>query len=192
MYRYRIATALTAVLLLAGCAGGQDSAAETDPSPAAPSPAETAETAQPAETASPEPEESPASAAPQDAQLTVELADSPLGPILVDGEGRTLYRFEKDSDGESTCYEACATNWPALVGDVEAGDGVDGALLGTAQRTDGTVQVTYAGRPLYYFAGDQAPGDTAGQGVMDVWYVVAADGAAITEPAPGRLTAEDA
>lgn len=171
MYRYRIATALTAVLLLAGCAGGQDS------------PSETAQTAEPAETASPEPEESSASAAPQEA-LTVELADSALGPILVDGEGRTLYRFEKDSDGESTCYEACATNWPALVGDVEAGDGVDGALLGTAQRTDGTVQVTYAGRPLYYFAGDQAPGDIAGQGVMDVWYVVGADGAAITEPAP--------
>jgi len=176
MPRYRFATAMIAAVLLAGCGAGQDSATEPEPSSAAPVPTQT-ET----EAASPEPEESSAPA--QDTQA-VELADSPLGPILVDGQGRTLYRFEKDTDGASTCYDMCATNWPALVGDVTAGDGADGALLGTAPRSDGTLQVTYAGQPLYYFAGDQAPGDVAGQGLMDVWYVVAADGAAVTAPAP--------
>lgn len=175
MYRRHITAAIAAVLLLAGCAGEQDGVAEPASSADAPAPVETAADAETTETAAP--------ATPQDAPSTVELADSPLGSILVDGEGRTLYRFERDSDGETSCYDACAANWPPLVGDVEAGEGADGALLGTTDRTDGSVQVTYAGRPLYYFAGDQAGGDVAGQGVMDVWYVVAADGAAITEPA---------
>jgi predicted lipoprotein with Yx(FWY)xxD motif len=59
-----------------------------------------------------------------------------------------------------------------MTGDVSVGDGVDGSLLGTAPRTDGSSHVTYNGWPLYYFAADNAPGDTNGQGVNDVWYVL--------------------
>jgi predicted lipoprotein with Yx(FWY)xxD motif len=107
----------------------------------------------------------------------VELADSSLGMILVDTEGRTLYGFAQDSDGMPTCYDACATNWPPLVGadDAVVGDGLNQALLQPFERTDGMTQLSY-GWPLYYFANDSAPGDTNGQGVGDVWYVIGADG----------------
>jgi predicted lipoprotein with Yx(FWY)xxD motif len=107
------------------------------------------------------------------------VASSDLGDILVDGDGNTLYVFEPDAQGASTCYDSCEGNWPPLVGDVAAGDGVDGSLLGTAARTDGTDQVTYNGWPLYYFAHDAAPGDVNGQGVGDVWYVVSPAGDAV-------------
>lgn len=116
-------------------------------------------------------------------QAAIQTADSPLGTILVDSEGMTLYMFDNDSDGESVCYDDCAANWPPLEGPVEAGDGVDASLLGTTERTDGTMQVTYAGMPLYYFAADQAAGDTNGQGVGDVWWVVQPDGTPVTEAA---------
>jgi predicted lipoprotein with Yx(FWY)xxD motif len=111
--------------------------------------------------------------------VAVEVADSDLGSILV-SEGRTLYLFMPDSGGPSTCVDACADTWPALVteGAPEAGDGVDAALA-TAPRDDGTEQVTAAGWPLYFFSGDAAAGDVNGQGIGGVWYVVAPDGTAI-------------
>jgi predicted lipoprotein with Yx(FWY)xxD motif len=115
---------------------------------------------------------------------TVQLADSDLGSILVDADGMTLYLFESDSAGASTCTADCAATWPPLIDDAPvAGEGVDEALLGTTTRNDGEVQVTYDGHPLYGFASDQAPGDTEGQGVGDVWFVVDASGKAVTEAA---------
>ena len=114
------------------------------------------------------------------ADPTVELASSGLGDILVDADGNTLYLFVPDGQGESVCYDDCATAWPPLTVEGVAGDGVDDGLLGTTERTDGTEQVTYNGWPLYYFANDAATGDTNGQGLNDVWYVVDADGNAIT------------
>lgn len=114
-----------------------------------------------------------------DAGALVAVAASELGEILVDGEGNTLYLFTPDQQGESTCYDQCESAWPPLVGEVTAGDGADPALVGSTIRTDGTVQVTYNDWPLYYFAGDEAPGDTNGQGLNDVWFVVAPSGEAI-------------
>ena len=127
----------------------------------------------------PRPSEPTETGSPEDA-TKVEAEDSSLGRILVDGEGRTLYLFLADTGPESTCYEGCAPTWPAFTtnGSVEAGDGVT-AELATSERTDGDVQVTAAGRPLYYFASDTAPGDTNGQGIGDVWYVVSPAGKAI-------------
>jgi predicted lipoprotein with Yx(FWY)xxD motif len=108
------------------------------------------------------------------------LADSEHGEILVDAEGRTLYMFVPDEEtGEPTCYEDCATNWPPLVADGEAtvGEGLDDSLVTTVPRTDDAgEQVKYGDWPLYLFANDAAPGDTNGQGVGEVWYVVGADG----------------
>jgi predicted lipoprotein with Yx(FWY)xxD motif len=104
--------------------------------------------------------------------LVVTVADSSLGSILVDGEGNTLYLFIPDEQGDSVCYDQCATAWPPLPAEAVAGDGVDGGLLGSAPRTDGPEQATYNGWPLYYFASDAAPGDVNGQGVNDVWYVL--------------------
>jgi predicted lipoprotein with Yx(FWY)xxD motif len=113
---------------------------------------------------------------------TVGLGDTDLGEVLVDAEGMTLYLFTQDSEGTSACVDGCAEAWPPLVADGEptAGDGVDAALLGTIERADGTTQVTYAGHPLYTYAADEAPGDTVGQGVGDVWYAVDASGEAVS------------
>ncbi len=114
---------------------------------------------------------------PAENASTVATADTDLGTILVDDEGNTLYLFMPDAQGASTCVDACAATWPALAGPAAAGDGVDDGLLGTADRPDdGSSQATYNGWPLYHFASDAAPGDTNGQGVGDVWFVVDADG----------------
>lgn len=108
------------------------------------------------------------------ADVAVASATVDLGEILVDGDGMTLYLFEPDEQGPSTCYDDCEANWPPLVTDGEpaAGDGADPDLLGTTDRDDGTTQVTYDGWPLYHWAGDEAEGDTNGQGVQDVWWVL--------------------
>jgi predicted lipoprotein with Yx(FWY)xxD motif len=116
---------------------------------------------------------------PDDGEPVV-VAGSAFGDILTDGEGRTLYLFKSDTNGTSTCVDDCEATWPPLLGDVVAGDGVDNSQLGSTQRADGTAQATYAGHPLYYFSGDQADGDTNGQGIGDVWFVVGPDGSAIT------------
>lgn len=124
-------------------------------------------------------------AAAQEATARLDVrTDATLGDHLVDGDGRTLYLFTNDADGTSVCYEACATNWPPLLadGDVALGEGLDAALVGTTERTDGTVQVTYGGWPLYRFAADANPGDANGQGRNDVWFVVAPDGTGVGAP----------
>jgi predicted lipoprotein with Yx(FWY)xxD motif len=125
----------------------------------------------------------PAAAGGHDA--TVEVASSDLGEVLVDHDGKTLYLLLNDTDGESTCYKDCETTWPPLVADDDpvAGEGVDASKLATTERTDGTVQVTYDGMPLYHFAGDEAAGDLNGQGIGDVWYVVAPTGSPIEKKA---------
>jgi predicted lipoprotein with Yx(FWY)xxD motif len=110
------------------------------------------------------------------AQATVDLGNkSTLGNFLVDSKGMTLYMFTKDTAGVSNCSGGCTVNWPPLLttGTPGAGSGVDASKLGTITRSDGSKQVTYNNEPLYYFAGDKNPGDTTGQGVGSVWYVVA-------------------
>ncbi len=104
----------------------------------------------------------------------VKVVESDLGRIVADAKGRTLYVFTPDRDGSSTCYDKCAATWPPLTikGAQPSGDGVEAAKLGTTERKDGAEQVTFAGRPLYYFGPDGAPGDTKGQGVNDIWFVV--------------------
>ncbi len=109
--------------------------------------------------------------------------DEELGQLLTDSEGMTLYMFTRDETYVSNCYEACADNWPPLLVPDGAPAGEEGllGLLGVTVRTDGTRQVTYNGMPLYYWVGDSEPGDTNGQGVGDVWFVVN------PEPTPAGL-----
>jgi predicted lipoprotein with Yx(FWY)xxD motif len=179
----QLAVMLVAMLALAACGGGADDTAggdTADSEPATvdsePAAVESEPTAIESEPASSEGSEAATGGA---GEIAVESSD--LGEILVDGEGMTLYVFDNDTDENSTCYDDCAANWPPLTGEVSAGEGVDESLLGTSERDDGETQVTYAGKPLYYFAGDQAPGDTNGQALQDIWWVVGPDGEAITD-----------
>ena len=115
------------------------------------------------------------------AAATVALAPSKFGEILVDGRGRTLYDFVADKTTASTCYGACASVWPPLTvsGTPQAGPQIRASLLGTTRRTDGTTEVTYNSRPLYYYAGDTKSGSTTGQEISQFgapWYVLTRDG----------------
>ena len=113
-------------------------------------------------------------------------ADSDLGEIVVDARGRTVYVFDKDTAGadSSACSGECLDNWPPVTTDTAdpTVDGVTGEV-GTIEWDDGTLQVTLDGWPLYLFAGDAAAGDTTGQGVQGVWWVVGPDGNRIAETA---------
>lgn len=103
-------------------------------------------------------------------------------PMLVGPSGMTLYIFNNDEMGTSNCYDQCAENWPPLTvdsaDDVVVGPNLVGGV-GTAERTDGTLQVTYNDMPLYYFAQDMARGDAVGEGRGDVWWTVAPEAVGI-------------
>jgi predicted lipoprotein with Yx(FWY)xxD motif len=114
------------------------------------------------------------------APATVGVAQNPAqGTLLVDGRGRTLYLFEKDTGTTSACTGACARVWPAFTAAAQpaAGSGVDISKLSTA---NGLVagQVTYAGHLLYSYSGDSAAGDVKGVGIPG-WYPVAPSGAKV-------------
>jgi predicted lipoprotein with Yx(FWY)xxD motif len=107
--------------------------------------------------------------------------DAELGPILVDPEGATLYLFLSDVDELSWCYDECAENWPPLLVEEApaVGEGLDAELVGVTERTDGTLQATYGGWPLYTFVGDTEPGQTSGHTLNGVWFAVAPDGSGV-------------
>jgi predicted lipoprotein with Yx(FWY)xxD motif len=114
------------------------------------------------------------------------VAPTPYGRALVDRRGFALYRFTHDRSETSTCYAACAASWPPYLVSKRpsaAGPGADVRLLGAVRRADGRLQVTYAGRPLYYYVGDRHPREVLCQAVTEyggTWYVVAPDGSPIT------------
>ena len=112
---------------------------------------------------------------------TVNLGDTSLGSVLVDGDGKTLYIFTADTGGKSVCNGDCAAAWPPLLGDAAPtlGTGLTATDFTTITRDDGATQIAFFGMPLYYFAADAAAGDVKGQGLNDKWYVIGADGAPI-------------
>jgi predicted lipoprotein with Yx(FWY)xxD motif len=156
-----ITGAIASALLAAACGGTSPTTAASSPSP------------------------SPA-ASPAATGATIAVAtNSKLGQILVDGQGMTVYLFVVDTGTISTCYTSCAALWPPVLttGAPQAGAGATASLLGTTTRTDGKIEVTYAGHPLYYFIQDKAVGDTTGQGVNGfggLWWAMSPAGAAIT------------
>ena len=111
-----------------------------------------------------------------DATLTVRSSD--YGRVLFDTRGRALYAFTADRrGGRSNCSGACAVAWPPYLvrGSVQPGPGTTGRLLGTIRRSNGTRQVTYDGRPLYYYVRDREPGQILCQNVREfggLWLVV--------------------
>jgi predicted lipoprotein with Yx(FWY)xxD motif len=121
------------------------------------------------------------------------VANSGLGKIIVNSQGRTLYMFSADSSTKSACTGACVTAWPPLTttGAPTAGTGASASLIGTIKRSDGTSQVTYNGHPLYTFIKDQKAGDTNGQGVTAFggnWSVVSPAGSEGSGSSPGSGT----
>jgi predicted lipoprotein with Yx(FWY)xxD motif len=115
----------------------------------------------------------------KETEVIIQVAKDPvLGDILVDGNGMTLYMFTKDEPNKVNCAGDCLAAWPPLLADgaVTAGAGVDTSLLGEAGLPDGSMIVTYNQMPLYYWVNDINPGDTTGQDVNKVWYVVSPAG----------------
>jgi predicted lipoprotein with Yx(FWY)xxD motif len=165
--RIRFFGALAVAVLIAACGGGTTSS--TRPSTAASTPA----AATPARSSAPA--SAPASSAA--GGVTLEIATTDLGDVVVDGEGRTLYGFTPD-EGQAapTCNDSCAETWPPVTGEATAGAGIDDSKISTTTRADGSTQVKYGEFPLYWFSGDSAAGDTNGQGIGEKWFVVDADG----------------
>ena len=125
--------------------------------------------------------------APESGGTEVKAADTDLGQVVVDAEGKTLYVFDNDQGSTSSCEGGCVSTWPPLAaeGEPTAGEGVDAGLLGTTDRSDGTKQVTYDGHPLYTYNADTAAGDTNGQGVGGIWWAIGGDGQKVTGTAGG-------
>ncbi|HSP71220.1 MAG TPA: hypothetical protein VLN26_02565 [Gaiellaceae bacterium] len=123
----------------------------------------------------------------------VKVGQTPLGRILVNAQGRTLYMFAADKHGKSACYGKCATYWPPLLTSSShpAGTGVKASLLGTTMRTGGKLQITYNGHPLYRFLSDAKPGQTNGQGLNasgGLWWAISPAGTVIKKTAAAPAT----
>lgn len=162
----RILLATAATLALAGCGSSTTATTATTPLPASPT-GQASQTGQPSQASEP--------------SAGLSTSTSTLGTIVVDTSGRTVYLYDADQQGatSSVCTGGCAGLWPAVpAGKVAAGvSGTVGSITGV----DGTPQATLDGWPLYYYAQDTAAGDTAGQGVGGVWWVISPDGAKITD-----------
>jgi len=118
------------------------------------------------------------------AASTVSTKTTSLGTFLVDAKGRTLYLWDADHGSMSTCTGACAQAWPPVTttGTPKANGAVKASLLGTTKRADGSSELTYAGHPLYTFAGDTQPGQTTGEGSNGFgapWWIVSPAGKAL-------------
>jgi predicted lipoprotein with Yx(FWY)xxD motif len=166
-----LAVAVAAVLNTTACGGPSDTGE------AAPQPARTsgATSAAPGSTA-------PSSGPPPVAGTAITTADSEFGEMLFDQPGQAIYLFDKESSGRPDCYGECATAWPPVLttGTPQPMGAVRAELLGTVARDDGSIQVTYAGHPLYYYA-HEAPGQVLCHDVVDFggrWLVVTPEGAA--------------
>ena len=155
-----LAVVAAVVLAVGGCGGSADKASDVQAARTSASPSGTGETIKTATVGN-------------------------LGQILVDGEGRTVYMFAKDKGGMSSCSGSCAAVWPPVATSAKpmAGSGADAAKLGTTKRSDGSMQVTYNGHPLYYYAPDgTTAGSAKGEGLNQFgakWYTVSAAGDAV-------------
>lgn len=189
-----IAAPLTALVLLTAtaCEDSGDSGSSYGAGPAG-QPADQQAPAEPpaeapADADPPTGEEPAADAPPKQApapSISVRTAETDLGTILVDDQGRTLYGFTKDKPGQANCDADCIAVWPALISakDVTAQGGADASLLKEVKLGAGAEQSVYGDWPLYYYVGDVTAGDVNGQGLDGEWFVIAPDGKLIKSEA---------
>ena len=119
--------------------------------------------------------------------MTVETQIGAMGTFLTDQTGKALYLYMADTATMSKCTGTCATLWPPVtgMGTVSASGSAMPSKLGAITRPDGTRQVTYAGHPLYYYEGDTAAGQTNGEGLMNIFFLLSPSGVRIAGPATG-------
>ncbi len=167
------ALALVTGLVVAGCGGAEPrTTAATD----TPTPSASPTSSQPAPSSTPPP--------PPATGTVVTTGDSEFGVMLFDDRGQAIYLFDRETTSTPDCYDQCAAAWPPVITDgaPQVGGAANPALLGTTQRTDGSLQVTYAGDPLYFYANEE-PGEVLCHNVFlngGLWFVVTPEGG----PAP--------
>ena len=172
----RALTALAvASLLVAGCGGNEPETTAATDTPTSSGPT-TSEQPPPPITSEPPPPTTPS----PEIGTVVTTGDSEFGEMLFDDRGQAIYLFDRERTSTPDCYDECAAAWPPVLSDgtPQAGGAADPALLGTTQRTDGSVQVTYAGHPLYFYANEE-PGEVLCHNVFlngGWWYVVTPEG----------------
>ncbi len=140
----------------------------------------------------------PAATTPSMTQQTssgavIKTASTSKGKVLVNAQGKTLYWFAIDTPTKSNCSGICATYWPPVIGKPSAASGASLTMaLGTIKRSDGKLQATYGGHPLYTYAGDTAPGQVSGNGKNlsgGLWWAATPSGAKLgSSPAPSSTT----
>jgi predicted lipoprotein with Yx(FWY)xxD motif len=158
--------AAVAAAVVAGC-GSSSSSAMDDPAPV-----------------STQGSSAPAASAASSRVPKLKLIDSDYGRILADGRGRALYLFTADKGRRSNCSGDCATAWPPYIvkSAPAAVSGAKPGLVGTTRRSDGKLQATYAGHPVYYYEGDRSPGEVNCQAALEFggyWFVLRGTGRAV-------------
>lgn len=172
--RSAVMLAIAGLLVLAGCGSDRESPAVSQQNAGTP-------TGEAATSTSTSGEQAPARTASSTARGTrIVAGDSPFGTMLFDSRKQAIYIFERDGDDETVCYGECAEAWPPVYtkGAPVAANGVEDSRLGTIERRDGRRQVTYAGKPLYYYA-HEAPGEVRCHNVDlngGLWWVIGPDG----------------
>jgi predicted lipoprotein with Yx(FWY)xxD motif len=163
---------IAALLAATGCGADEPPTTAGEPTRTAATQATTPSATTPSETTATRP--------PERKGTRITLRDSEFGTMLFNAKRQAIYVFQRDRRNRTVCHGECADAWPPVLtkGEPVAGRGVDEDLLGTLRRRDGTVQVTYAGRPLYYYA-NEGPGQVLCHNVNlngGLWWVVGPDG----------------
>ncbi|MFD9705623.1 hypothetical protein [Lentzea sp. NPDC059081] len=145
------------------------------------------------ETPAAQPAAQPPAAAPVSSLKLVGKAVDKMGMVVQDGDGRTMYRFDKDTpkpEGKSNCNGQCATTWPPLLSDtIPQVEGIDSNLVSLITRADGKKQVAIDGWALYAYSQDPKPGAWKGQGIGGTWFVIQPSGKRNVECLPPGVTA---